>query len=76
MGHQGAAEGDPLDLPVTPRFTEGWQSGPPDEAQPEKQASDLRTTLRDSMIHELSIRTFTKGRGQRGRLAILRYQAD
>ena len=27
---QGAAEGDPADLPATPHFTEGWQLGKPD----------------------------------------------
>ncbi|HVQ30671.1 MAG TPA: cytochrome c, partial [Vicinamibacteria bacterium] len=26
----GAAEGDPGDRPASPRFTEGWQLGPPD----------------------------------------------
>jgi Flp pilus assembly protein TadD len=27
---EGMAEGDPADLPTAPRFTEGWQLGPPD----------------------------------------------
>src|SRR5436190_1293962 len=27
---QGAPEGNPADLPPSPRFTEGWQMGPPD----------------------------------------------
>ena len=45
------------------------------EAQPEKQASDHRTRCGDSVINELSIRTFTKGRGEQGRLAILRYSS-
>ena len=48
----GAPEGDPAHRPVAPRFTEGWQLGPPDLVLTSKQPYALRADGPD-VFHNL-----------------------
>jgi Flp pilus assembly protein TadD len=44
---QGMPEGDPADLPPSPRFTDGWQLGPPDLIVRMSQAYRLKAAAGD-----------------------------